>query len=215
MDFGPGSRAAVRFAIVNPLDPLKDRMTSRWVFVVLGLASAGAAHAQTLPALTLPTLALDPAPQPSIWNGLYVGTEVVAVSRKGSKGLFGGGVDAGYDREFANHIVLGLRGSTGFMPGWSSRSTFKGLDYAATDVRIGYDMGRVLPFVTAGLALAKPHFGPGVGYLGTESFNTLINGSNDLHALTRVGAGVDIALTSTLTVGVAVSMVNGRGPLVP
>lgn len=190
-------------------------MASRWGFVALALVMAEAAHAETLPALTLPTLALAPSPQPSIWTGLYVGTEVSATARKGSRGLFGGGVYAGYDREFANNVVLGVRGSTGFAPGWSSRSTFKGVDYAATDVKIGYDMGRVLPFVTAGVALAKPHFGPGVGYLGIESFNTLINGSNDLHALTRVGAGVEFAVTNNLTLGVAVSMVNGRGPLVP
>lgn len=192
-------------------------MASRWGFAAFALVVvAVSARAETLAsALTLPVLALDPSPQPSIWTGLYVGSEIEAVSRKGSKGLFGGGVYAGYDREFANSVVLGIQGSTGFAPGWSSRSTFKGFDYAATDVKIGYDMGRVLPFVTAGVALAKPHFGPGVGYLGTESFNTLINGSTDLHALTRVGAGVDVAVTNNLTVGVAVSMVNGRGALAP
>ena len=191
-------------------------MASRWGLAAMAaLAMAGAAQAQTRPAPFLPALALDPAPPPSLWTGLYVGTEVTAVARRGSKGVFGGGVYAGYDREFADGIVLGLRGSTGFAPGWSSRGSFKGVDYAATDVKVGYDMGRVLPFVTAGIALAKPHVGPGVGYLGSESFNTLINGSNDLHALTRVGAGVDIAITDNLTLGVAVSMVNGGGLLVP
>lgn len=192
-------------------------MASRWSFAAFGLlVVAGTARAETPPStLTLPTLALDPSPQPSTWTGLYVGSEIEAVSRKGSKGLVGGGVYAGYDRQFANHIVLGVQGSTGFAPGWSSRSTFKGFDYAAAEVKVGYDMGRVLPFVTAGVALAKPHFGPGVGYLGTESFNTLINGSNDVQALTRVGAGVDIAVTNNLTVGVAVSMANGRGLLAP
>ena len=73
------------------------------------------ARAQGLPAVTLPTLALDPAPTPSIWHGLSVGAEVVAVSSKHGGG-FGGDVFAGYDRAFDNNVVVGIRGSTGTSP---------------------------------------------------------------------------------------------------
>jgi opacity protein-like surface antigen len=188
-------------------------------FVLLVAASLGPgaplARAETLPGVTLPTLALDPVPQPSCWTGLYVGTEIFAISRKGSKGLIGGGVDAGYNREFANNIVLGIQGSTGFAPGWSSHSRLKGFDYAATDLKIGYDMGRLLPYVTAGLALERDHLGPGAGSLGSDSFNSLLGGAGQLHAATRVGVGVDYAITNNLTLGVAVSAVSGRGPLTP
>ena len=48
-------------------------------------------------------------------------------------------------------------------------------------------MDRLLPYVTAGLALDRAHLGPGTGFLGSESVNTLLNGPGDMHAVTRVG----------------------------
>ncbi len=172
------------------------------------------AGAQTLPALTLPTLALEPAPTPSIWHGLSVGTEVVAAVGHGGGGV-GGDVFASYDRAFANNLVLGIRGSTGYEPGFGNRTFFKGFDFAAADVRLGYDMGRVMPYVTAGVALARPHGGAGLAAPGSESLDLVLNGAGETRALTRVGAGVDYAVTNNLTVGVAVNAVQAREPLLP
>ena len=91
----------------------------------------------------------------------------------------------------------------------------RGYDFAAADIKLGYDMGRVMPFVTAGLALARPHLGAGFATPGGDSLTEVLNGSGDSRTLTRVGAGVEYAVTDRLTVGVAVQHVQGRGLLLP
>ena len=192
-------------------------MMRRLVLSLVGLAWAGAAQAAT-PAL--PTLALDPQPPSSIWNGLYVGTEIVGVSsrgfgRKGAHGGFGGAILAGYDHEFANNIVLGVQASAGYMPLAFPFGRARGYNYAATDVKVGYDMGRWMPYLTTGVVLAKPNTGPGMGYIASDSVNDLINGTANLKAAARVGAGVEYAITNTLHVGVAVSFARDQGLLTP
>lgn len=163
--------------------------------------------------LALPTLALQPAPDPSLWSGLHVGTEVSAVSgRRGAGGGFGGAVTAGYDRAFANRFVLGVEGATGRTP--FAFGAAHGFDFAQAEVRLGYDMGRAMPFVTGGVALLKPDLGPGLGSLGgADSLNALVNGTSRLKAAATVGAGVDYAVTDDLHVGVAVSLTQAPAPL--
>ncbi|UDL94194.1 MULTISPECIES: outer membrane protein [Lichenihabitans] len=190
------------------------------LFVAAGL-SAGA----VLPALavdastamfpTLPALALDPEPTPSIWHGLSVGTELIVAGGKHQKGAgVGGALTASYDHEFANHIVLGIDGSTGYSPSLFGSKYVRGYDFAATDVKVGYDMGRLMPYVTTGVVLAKPRFGPGFGYSASDSINNVFNDTSDLQSAARVGAGVEYALTNNLTVGVGVSVTRSHGGLI-
>ncbi|MFI5013534.1 MAG: outer membrane protein [Hyphomicrobiales bacterium] len=159
----------------------------------------------------LPTFALDPQPlSPSPWSGFYAGSELFAVGGKGTKGLVGGGVFAGYNREFDNKVVIGVQASTGLTTG-SFRSRFVGYDFAATSVKLGYDMGRLMPFLTAGVALAKPNIRGGPGYAGaSDSLNDLFNSRSDVRVFGTVGAGFDYAITNNLSVGLAVSA--GTGP---
>lgn len=181
--------------------------------VLFGMISA----VETAAAGSLPTLALDPqVSPPSAWAGLHVGTEVFGVSgRGGARGGFGGSVFVGYDRAFANNILLSIEGSSGTVPLAFGRGRVRGFDDAAADLTLGYDMGRVVPFVTTGVVLARPRLGPGLpASWGTESFNTLINGP-DVEAVGRVGAGVAIAVTDNVHLGLGVSVSNGRGPLAP
>ncbi len=180
---------------------------------LLLIVLSGPALADTRPTLTLPTLALEPSPAPSIWHGLSVGAEVVAVSSRHGGGI-GGDVFANYDRAFANGLVLGVRGSTGVLPAWGDRR-FRSLDFAAADVRVGYEMERFTPFVTAGVALARPRLGAGLDPAGSGTLNAVLNGAGETRALTRVGAGVDYAVTDRLTIGVAVQAVQGRGAFLP
>ncbi len=177
---------------------------TRAVTVVALLALATSARAES----TLPTLALEPAPTPSIWTGLSIGTEVFGISGShGVKGGFGGAVTAGYDREFANNIVLGVGGAVGYTPFAFTNSRARGFDFAQTDVRVGYDLGRLMPYVTGGVALLKPTLGTGLGaFNASDSFNDLVNGSRDLKAVGTVGAGVEYAITNNLHVDVAVSV---------
>jgi opacity protein-like surface antigen len=169
-------------------------------------------------ASSLPSLALDPqAPPPSIWKGLYVGADIfLSGGGKRSKGLVGGGAYIGYDRRFDNNLVLGIQATTGFAPFSFQRSPFKGYDYVETSAKLGYEMGRVTPYMTVGIALAKPNGAPGAGYLSpTDSANAVFNGGSNLGASGVIGAGVDYALTNNTKIGVAAVVGTGRGFIAP
>lgn len=169
-----------------------------------------AALAQATSSTGLPSLALSPQPQPSIWNGFFVGSEVFAISRKGAKGLVGGGVTAGYNTSLPNNFILGISTSAGYAPAFYPGSRVRGFDYARANLKLGYDMGRLMPYVTTGVVLAKPNFGN--GYMSaTDSTNNLFNGTSNLRSSASVGAGFDYAITKNLTVGVGVSVGNSRG----
>ena len=173
--------------------------------------------ARAAAAVPLPTLAFDPqVPPPSAWAGFHVGTEVFGVSgRGGARGGFGGGAFVGYDRAYQNNVLVSLEGSTGTVPLAFGPERIRGFDYAAADLTLGYDMGRVVPFLATGVVLARPRLGPGFpGSGGTGSFNALVNGPG-LEAAGRVGAGVTIAVTDNLHFGLGVSVSHGRGLLAP
>ncbi|MGC1860644.1 MAG: hypothetical protein WA733_05830 [Methylocystis sp.] len=95
------------------------RMAAR-LFLAAALGGLfGPAAAEELAASSLPLFAqnLQPKPQePSIWSGLYVGSEVFAISGKGVKGGFGGSGFIGYDHIFANDVVVGVRADAGYSP---------------------------------------------------------------------------------------------------
>lgn len=161
---------------------------------------APSAAAATTP---LPSFALDPPPppsSPSFWNGLYVGSEIFAISGNGSKGHVGGGAELGYNHEFANRLVVGVDAISGFSPGLFPYGPVKGFDFAATDVRVGYDMGRWIPYVMTGVVLAKPIIGPQADYVNPGQLtDDLFNGRGKLRAAPTLGAGVDYAVTSICT----------------
>lgn len=187
-----------------------------------GLAVSARADGATAP--TLPMLALNPqldpqavAPSPSFWSGLYVGSDVFAVSGgKGSKGGFGGGGYAGYNHEFANNLVVGVEAGAGYAPSLYRHGSVVGYDYASTNVKIGYDMGRLMPYMTMGVALAKPDVVAHNGFTTTtDAVNDLFNTSSNPKAFTSVGAGVDYAFTNNLSMGISVSVGSGRGAFAP
>ncbi len=180
------------------------------------LAISGSAWAGDLPATVLspplaplPTFAQTPAPVLSPWTGFHFGTEVFAVSQKGRKGMVGGGINFGYAREFDNKLVVGLEVGTGYAPAVFAAPNVRGFNYARTDVKVGYDMGRVMPYVTAGAVFAKP-VTSGPAYMNAgDATNDLFNGTKDIKSAVRVGTGVDYAVTNNFTVGVNASVVTG------
>jgi opacity protein-like surface antigen len=194
--------------------------------LTLGSAAQAADSATTaLPSLAinpqappppLPSLALDPPPPPSIWKGLYVGSDIFFAAGKGSKGLVGGGAFVGYDHHFDNNLVLGVRATTGFAPFSIQHSPFKGYDYGEVSAKVGYEMGRLTPYLTTGVALARPNANPGAGYWNAaDSANNLFNGGSNLSASGVIGAGFDYALTSNMTVGIAATVGTGHGFVAP
>jgi opacity protein-like surface antigen len=165
-----------------------------------------------LPAL--PTFAQNPQPNPETpnpWSGLVAGSEVLVLSQKGAKGHVGGDGFVGYSHEFDNNLVVGVRASAGYSPSPFVCGPANGFDFAMTNVSIGYDMGRFLPYVTAGVGLAKANGGPGGLPNAGESFNNLFAGRSSPRAVATAGAGLDYAVTDRLTVGVSVSAVQSPG----
>jgi outer membrane immunogenic protein len=186
-------------------------------FVALGaLFEPAAAEESAAPSLPLFAQNLQTKPQePSIWSGLYVGSEVFAVSGKGVKGGFGGGGFIGYDHVSANDVVVGIRADAGYSPSLARWGSAKGFDFASTNLSVGYEIGRFKPFLTAGVALAKPDvIGRGFATTG-DAVNDLFDGTASVKTRGVVGVGFDYAVTDKLTVGVAVSASAGRGPLAP
>jgi opacity protein-like surface antigen len=176
-------------------------------------AEADQTSAPALPAPTLPSLAVNPEAS-SPWTGLYVGSEVMATFAKGSKPGFGGAAYAGYNHEFNNNLVLGVEAKAGYAPFLFGRG---GFNFAETDAKIGYDMGRFMPYVTAGVVFTKANVFGAPAYTGAaDSMNALFSsGNGNLQAYGTVGAGFDYALTNNLTVGMEVRANAGHGMIAP
>ncbi len=197
----------------------RETKTSKATFMRLLLAallagaSASPALAADLP--TLPSLAADPQTQAPNWSGFYVGAGVEAAFAKGAKSAFGGDVYAGYDHVFDNNVVLGARFSTGFSPWVVPGGRFQGFDFTETSVKMGYEMGRLTPYVTAGVALARPAFsGGGIANM-SDSLNGVFGGPGDLQAVGTAGVGFDYAVTNNLHVGVEATVTHGPGAFGP
>lgn len=183
-------------------------MTSmRLALAFAALAFAAPASAADLP--TLPSLAADPETQAPNWKGFYVGTELAVASFKGAKGAVGGDVFAGYDHTFDNNLVLGVRFSTGYAPWMFPGGATRGFDFAETSVKVGYEMGRLTPYVVTGVALARPtNFAGGLPN-PNDSINGLFAGPGALQAVGTAGVGFDYAVTNNLHVGLEAAINNG------
>lgn len=153
---------------------------------------------------------LDAAAEKNPWTGFYGGTEAfgVAGGGRGSRGGFGGDAFLGYNKEFANNVVIGFQGSGGYMPSLSNFGP-RGYNFAMADVHVGYDMGRLMPYVTFGVGTAgASNF---MGSRGFDSLNSAFTHSAQSVTLTRVGAGFDYAVTNNLHVGVEVDTIQAHG----
>jgi len=192
-------------------------MTARLVLALVVLCGLGwPARAEDASVPALPTFARDPQLDPQAtnsWSGLVVGSEIFALSQKGAKGQAGGGGFVGYNHELDNNLVIGVQASAGYAPSLFAPGPANGYDFAMTSVNVGYDLGRFMPYVTAGVGLAKANSGltSGVPPNAGDSLNTLFTGPSGPKTFATVGAGIDYAVTDQLTEGVAVSTVQSRG----
>jgi opacity protein-like surface antigen len=175
-------------------------------------ASAGAAELpnQSTDQSALPSLAADPMTQAPNWKGFYVGTEAEVVAFKGAKAQFGGDVYAGYDHRFDNNVVLGVRLTTGYSPWAFPTGPYRGMSFGEADVKLGYEMGRLTPYVIAGVGLARPNYGADIGDW-SQTVNGLFSGPGAVKPIGSAGVGFDYALTNNVTVGLEARVING-GP---
>jgi opacity protein-like surface antigen len=185
-------------------------------FALFTLAAASPAVAADLPSAAPSDLgAYTIAPQAATvdpWHGFYVGSGVTASFAKGAKSAWGGDAFAGYDHRFDSGLVLGAEFSTGYMPWASSNPQFKGFDYAGGEVKVGYEMGMVTPYLMTGVALTKGSAFVGATDPGT-SFNALFSGPGSYQALGYVGGGVDYKVNDKVTIGVSGFVGNGAAAI--
>ena len=157
----------------------------------------------------------EPAPS-NPWTGLTMGAGVFGVSGsgRGTHGGFGGDAFIGYNHEFDNRIVVGIQGTAGYMPGISNYGYnyggARGANFGMVNMSVGYDMGRFMPYITAGVGTARAtNFAtPGGG--GFDSLNNLFSRSSQSTTITTVGAGFNYAVTNNLHVGFEVNTVQQR-----
>ncbi len=179
----------------------------------LAAAPAGAADLPSQDQTSLPSLAADPMTQAPNWSGFYVGAGIDVVAFKGAKAQAGGDVFGGYDRRFDNNVILGVRFSTGYSPWVFPSGPYRGFSFGGADVKLGYAMGRLTPYVVAGAALARPSYGADFGDL-SQSVNGLFSGPGAVQAVGTAGVGFDYSVTNNLTVGLE-ARVNNGGPFGP
>ena len=186
---------------------------ANWIAASLALTSpAAAADLPNLPpAEPSPYSIALPADNADFWKGLTFGSGVSASFAKGAKSAFGADTFVGYDHRFDNGYVLGLKFDTGYLPFASQFGQPKGFDYAATELKLGYQIGRLTPFVEAGVALGKTASLNGVPDAG-ETFNGAFAAPGQFQAMGIAGVGVDYAVTDKLHLGVGAYMSNGAVP---
>jgi hypothetical protein len=154
------------------------------------------------------------------WTGLTMGTEVFAGSGLGrhGRGGFGGDLHLGYLKEFDNNIVVGVGAAMGYTPSFS-RYGPRGYNFGMADVKVGYDMGRFMPYVTVGLGTASAATN-GRGWQGLDSANDMFGSHGQSVTLTKVGAGFNYEVNEHLHIGAEFNAVQAHGggfgpPLVP
>ncbi|MEW6255013.1 MAG: outer membrane protein [Pseudomonadota bacterium] len=149
------------------------------------------------------------------WTGFYLGGNIgwgwlnndLAVSPSygipatnisiGSANGFIGGLQAGYNWQFANNVVIGLEadiewadlgGNSVAISGPAGVATGS-VDYFGTiRARLGYAFDRVLPYVTGGVAYGKSDFGTIYGVSTSET-----------NWGWTIGGGVEYAFTNNIT----------------
>jgi opacity protein-like surface antigen len=144
------------------------------------------------------------------WSGLTMGAGVVGVSGagRGTHGGFGGEAFVGYNHEFDNRVVLGIQATAGALPGIYNYGP-RGYNFGMVNMSVGYDMGRFMPYITAGVGTARAtNFVTPSG--GFDSLNNIFSRSAQSTTIATVGAGFNYAVTNNLHVGFEVNAVQQR-----
>ena len=190
-------------AVVPRPDRNMPMRFSPFVAAVL-LAALSAPAAGALEAWPpLPSLALSPRSPAPDWSGFYMGSEMSVLSGRRVRNPVGGAVYAGHRARLDNNLIVAVETGVGRMP-LLTRQGWQGASFGFARAKLGYEMGRLTPYLTVGGALARPDNGlaaqPGAGAL-----NALFSGEGRLRAASTVGAGVDYQINNNLSVGLSVN----------
>ena len=182
----------------------------------------GTAVAADLPSALSSYPALNPDAAdvtPNYWSGLSVGAGVSAWGGKGVKGGFGGETDLTYEHVFDNGLMVGVQGSTGYMPfAWSNPgfTQFTGNAFAGGSAIVGYNFGQVTPYVITGVDFVRAtRFGGGALNAG-DAINSVFSGPGAVQAVGTFGVGVNYRINSNFSMGFeAIVHPTGGGPFAP
>lgn len=183
------------------------RTANRSILTITGLfAFAATAAAQTV--APLPSLALDPIRPAPGWSGFYMGSEMSVLSGKHVRNGVGAAVYGGYRARLDNNVVVALEAGVGRTPILTRRGVWEGAGYGFARAKVGYEIGRLTPYVTATGALIRPDgrfAAPGA----PDPVNALFSGEGRLRGASSVGAGFDYQINNNVTVGLSVNAVQG------
>ena len=169
-----------------------------------------------------PTEPLAPTEIPYSWTGFYAGVNAgygfAGNDRVGANALgvflgnigtlkpngFLGGIQAGYNYEIGNNIVLGLEADfegaqikdtvNGFAAGVPGRARSDVQWFGTVRPRIGYSFDRFLVYATGGLAYGQINYKLSGPAFGGSSFS-----ENDTRVGWVAGAGLEYAITDNIT----------------
>jgi opacity protein-like surface antigen len=201
----------------------------RVVFSYLSAAAAVCLLVRPAAAADLPTApsnypALGPGPTdvaPDPWAGLSVGAGVSVWGGKGVKGGVGGETDLSYEHVFDNGIMLGVQGSTGYMPFLQSSpgfTQFSGSAFAGGSAIVGYNMGQVTPYLITGVDFIRPTRFTGGIFNASDAMNSVFSGPGAVQAVGTLGVGVNYQITSNFSMGLEAivhTYPSGAGPFAP
>ncbi len=184
------------------------------VALLLHPASAAAADLPNAPS-TYPAVTANPGePEWNPWSGLYVGTGISAWGGKGVKGGVGGDAFLGYDHVFENGVVAGIRASSGYEPFlWATPNgslQFTGTAYAGGSALVGYQMGRLTPYVIAGVDLARPTRFRSLSAL--DNVDAVFSGPGAVQAVGAVGVGAIYRFNNNFSFGVEAIVQHANAP---
>ncbi len=132
-----------------------------------------------------------------------------------SAGVFANNTTTGFTGKLDRideKLLLGVQSSSGTMPFALSGTPLRGLDYNATTVKLGYDMGKFTPFVSTSIVSAKPAFGLGTGFASPFETNTnLQNPAFNARTGASVGAGFNYEVTNSFNIRAGVTIGNNPG----
>jgi hypothetical protein len=142
---------------------------------------------------------------PNYWSGLYVGSGVSVWGGKGVRGGVGGEGYLGYDHEFDNGVVVGVRAAAGYAPFlWSTPrgfTQFAGTAFAGGEALVGYRMGQVTPYLITAVDIARPTNFTGAAFSPLDAANTVFSGPGAVQAVGMVGMGVTYQFSSNFSMG--------------
>ena len=190
-------------------------MLKRALAGISALALLGGAASAADLATKYPVKAVAPVVPVFSWTGFYIGGNVgwawlsndLVVSPSfgipatsinvGDANGFIGGLQAGYNWQFANNVVIGIEADIEWADLGGNSTVIVGqagiasgsIDYLGTiRARVGYAFDRVLPYITGGVAYGKTDFGTIYGTSTSETNWGWV-----------IGAGVEYAFTNNIT----------------